>query len=308
MGTKANAIKIKIRNSHMLVGLMLASGAALGFSAKAIFVKLAYTYHVDAITLLMFRMMFALPFFVFFAYVEERKTAVRISPKHFGFIALMGLIGYYMSSLLDFMGLLYISAGLERLVLFVYPTIVVIISAVFFGKPIHKEVLFALMLSYAGIALAMVHDIHLSGEYVFLGSALVFASTITYAIFLVGSGELIPKVGARRYTAYAMIVSCFAVFIQFAAIRDFSHFDQPIQVYGYGMAMAVFSTVVPAFLLAAAIQRIGASQTSIIGSLGPIATIGMAAVFLSEPVSIIQMIGAGFVLAGIFILGKKKEK
>ncbi|MDX8388724.1 MAG: DMT family transporter [Ghiorsea sp.] len=306
MNAKIRSIKHKITSSQMVVGLLFASGAALGFSAKAIFVKLAYTYHVDAITLLMFRMMFALPFFIVFAFLEERKTTQRISSKHFSLITLMGLIGYYMSSLLDFMGLMYVSAGLERLILFVYPTLVVILSALFLGKHIHKEAFYALILSYIGITLAMYHDIQLSGEHVLLGSALVFGSTITYSIFLVGSGELIPKVGAKRFTAYAMIVSCFAVFIQFAAVRNLSHFDQPIQVYGYGLAMAVFSTVIPAFLLAAAIHRIGASQTSIMGSLGPIATIGMAAVFLSEPISVMQMVGASLVLAGIFILGKKK--
>ncbi len=290
----------------MMMGLLFAGGAALGFSVKAIFVKLAYNYNVDAITLLMFRMMFALPVFIAFAYVEERKTAQRISGKQFGLITLMGLIGYYLSSLLDFMGLMYISAGLERLILFVYPTLVVVISALFLGKTIHKQAFIALILSYAGIALAMLHDIQLSGENVFFGAALVFGSTITYAIFLVGSGELIPKVGAKRFTAYAMIVSCLAVFMQFAVVRDLSNFDQPFEVYGYGMAMAVFSTVLPAFLLAAAICRIGSSQTSIIGSLGPIATIVMAAMFLNEPLSLMQMVGASLVLAGIFILGKKK--
>jgi len=294
-------------NSQVIIGLLLASGAALGFSAKAIFVKLAYTYNVDAVTLLMFRMMFAFPFFIAIAFFEERKTTKKISRKNMSFIIIMGLIGYYLSSLFDFIGLQYVSAGLERLILFIYPTMVVLLSALFFNQRIRKEAFFALALSYAGIALAMVHDVQFTGNHVLFGSAFILASTLTYSLFLIGSGELIPKVGARRFTAYAMIVSCLAVFVQFIVTRNLSALNQPTAIYGYGLAMAIFSTVIPAFLLAAAIARIGASRTSIIGSLGPVATIAMAVVFLNEPVSSMQLFGAALVLGGIFILGKSKE-
>jgi len=297
-----------IQQKNIHIGILLATGAALGFSVKAIFVKLAYTYNVDAMTMLMFRMMFALPFFVVIVWMEERKTTKRISRKDFLSITLLGLVGYYLSSLLDFMGLMYISAGLERLILFLFPTMVVFISAVFLGKRIQKEAYIALGLSYAGIVLAMVNDVQISGEHVVLGSVLVFIATITYSIFLVGSGETIPKVGARRFAAYAMIVSCVAVFIHFAATRSLADFDQPIAVYGYGLAMAVFSTVLPSFMLAAAMHRIGASKTSIVGGLGPVATIGLAAIFLAEPLTLMQLIGAALVIAGVYILGKSKEK
>ncbi len=290
------------------IGIMLATGAALGFSVKAIFVKLAYTYDVDALTMLMFRMMFALPFFMLMIWLEERKTSVRITKHQLIAVTGLGLVGYYCSSLLDFMGLMYISAGLERLILFIFPTMVVFMSAVFFGKRIQKEAYIALALSYAGITAAMVNDVQISGEHVMLGSVLVFIATITYSAFLVGSGELIPQIGARRFAAYAMFVSCLAVFIHFGIARGFADFSQPMAVYGYGMAMAVFSTVLPSFMLAAAIHRIGASQTSIVGGLGPIATIGLAAVFLAEPLTLMQLLGATLVISGVFILGKKKEK
>lgn len=307
-----NHIQIFFNQHHkqpeILMGLLLAVGAAIGFSAKAIFVKLAYHYQVDAITLLMFRMMFALPLFCYFAYNEERKTSNRINNKTFAIIGVLGLLGYYLSSLFDFIGLQFVSAGLERIILFVYPTIVVVLSAFIFGKPIARNSIFALLLSYAGIGLAMVHDVRFSGENILMGAAFVFASTITYASFLIGSGEVIPKVGAKRFTAYAMIVSCFAVFMHFATARGLQDFAQPIEVYAYGLAMAVFSTVIPAFLLAAAIERIGASHTSIVGALGPIATIAMAAVFLNEPISALQMAGAALVISGIMMLGRKKEK
>ena len=290
---------------NIILGLIFAIIAALGFSAKAIFVKLAYQYPIDAITLLMFRMIFALPLFFIIAYLEEKKASKRISHQHILLIILMGLIGYYLSSLLDFIGLMYISAGLERLILFIYPTLVVVLSALFFGQRIQKEAYIALALSYAGIALAMFHDIQFSSANVILGSVLVFAATLTYSIFLVGSGELIPKVGAKRFAAYAMIVSCIAVLIQFAIMRDSSDFIQPIPVYIYGLAMAVFSTVLPAILLAMAIEYIGASKTSIIGALGPVATIIMASIFLDEIISLMQLLGAALVILGVYILGKK---
>ena len=299
---------VQSQQKNIQIGFLLATGAALGFSIKAIFVKLAYNYDVDALTMLMFRMMFALPFFVVIVWLEERKSKHRISRKNFITITLLGLVGYYFSSLLDFMGLMYISAGLERLILFLFPTMVVFISAVFLGKRIQKEAYIALVLSYMGIIVAMVNDVQISGEHVLLGSALVFAATITYSVFLVGSGEIIPKVGARRFAAYAMIVSCLAVFIHFGITRDLSDFDQPVEVYAYGFAMAVFSTVLPAFMLAAAMHRIGASSTSIIGGLGPIVTIGLAAVFLAEPLTLMQLLGAALVMGGVFILGKAKEE
>ncbi|MDX8381810.1 MAG: DMT family transporter [Ghiorsea sp.] len=293
------------RNQY--IGIMLATGAALGFSAKAIFVKLAYEYDVDAITLLMFRMLFALPFFVMIVWWEERKTKQRITQHHMMLLVALGLVGYYFSSLMDFIGLQYISAGLERLILFIFPTIVVFISAIFFGKKVHKEAYIALVLSYGGIAIAMVNDVQIYGEHVLLGSALVFVSTITYAIFLVGSGEVIPKVGTRRFAAYAMIVSCLAVILHFSIVRDFDVLmHQAMHVYAYGLAMALISTVLPSFMLAAAIHRIGASQTSIVGGLGPIVTLGMAAIFLSEPLTLMQLAGAALVIAGVFILGKHK--
>jgi len=297
---------VKFSKQGQLFGLLLAMGAALGFSLKAVFVKLAYQYGVDAITLLMFRMCFALPFFIAFAIIEERKADSPVGLKNMTLIFLLGLIGYYFSSLLDFVGLQYVTAGLERLILFIYPTIVVMISALFFGKGITKEAVIALLLSYFGIALAMYHDVQLSGEFAVYGSMLIFGATLTYSMFLVGSGEVIPKVGARRFTAYAMIISSVAVIIQFGLLRDVTDLRQPVEVYLYGFAMALFSTVIPAFLLASAIHRIGASQTAIVGALGPVITIVVAALVLNEEVSVMQMLGALFVIAGVFSLGLKK--
>ncbi|MDQ6962967.1 MAG: DMT family transporter [Mariprofundaceae bacterium] len=293
---------------NLLLGFLLAIGAALGFSLKAIFVKLSYGYGVDAITLLMLRMAFSLPFFVVIAFFEERKLKDPLPMKTMLLIALMGLIGYYLSSTLDFIGLQFISAGLERLILFAYPTLVLLISVLFLGKKIYKEAMIACVLSYSGIGLAVMHDFSFAGEHVLLGSSLIFMATLSYAVFLVGSGELIPRVGSRRFAAYAMIVSCLAVFLQFFLLRDVGVLmNQAKEVYAYALAMAIFSTVIPSFLLAAAIQRIGASYTSIMGFFGPIATIAIAALVLNEAVSSMQILGAVLIIGGVFALGLKKS-
>ncbi|TLS68494.1 EamA/RhaT family transporter [Mariprofundus erugo] len=289
-----------------LAGLMLAVGAALGFSMKAVFVKLAYRYGVDAVTLLMLRMLFALPFFIVIALLEERKASAPVGMRSMLLVLILGLIGYYLSSMLDFAGLQYITAGLERLILFVYPAFVVIFSALFLGKKIGKEEVMALLLCYAGIAIAMYHDVQFSGADTWRGVLLVLAATISYALFLIGSGEMIPKIGARRFTAYAMIVSCLAALIQFVLLRQLTDFQQPLPVYGYGFAMAVFSTVIPAFLLAAAIQRVGAGTASVVGALGPVMTIGLAVLLLGETATWMQMVGALLVIGGVSMLGVRK--
>jgi len=261
------------------------------------------------VTLLALRMLFALPFFVVIAVIEERKSGVmRLSPRQMAGIVGLGLIGYYLSSLFDFVGLQYVSAGLERLILFLFPAFTVLISAIFLGRRIGMAEVQALVLSYIGIAIAVHQEVALDGENAMYGALLIFASTLTYATFLVGSGELIPKVGARRFTAYAMIVSSLAVVAQFVVTHDVAALVQPMPVYGYGLAMAVLSTVLPSFMLAAAIHRIGASHTSIIGGIGPVSTIALAAVFLGESMNALQMAGAALVIAGVLLLGILRRK
>jgi drug/metabolite transporter (DMT)-like permease len=307
MNVSARAIPIDER--HILIGFMLALAAAILFSIKAIFVKLAYHYNVDAVTLLALRMLFALPFFVVIAVMEERKPGVvRPSFHQMAGIVGLGLIGYYIASLFDFVGLQYISAGLERLILFLFPAFTVLISAIFLGRRIGRVEIQALLLSYAGIAISVHQEVALDGEHAMFGALLVFASTLAYAVFLVGSGELIPKIGSRRFMAYAMIVSCMAVIAQFLATHDVASLQQPMPVYGYGLAIAVFSTVLPAFMLAAAIHRIGASHTSIIGGIGPVSTIALAAVFLGESMNALQMAGAALVITGVLLLGILRRK
>ena len=291
-----------------ITGIGFALVAAIGFSAKAVMVKLAYVDAVDPITLLALRMAFSVPFFLVVAARENRNKhhdAITTGDK----LAVLGLglVGYYLASYLDFLGLQYISAGLERLILFLYPTMVVLISALLFRHRIGRTVLLALALSYAGIALVFLHDMHATQHDAPLGSALVFGSALAYAVYLAGAGHTIARIGATRFTAYVMTVASAACLLQFAATHAVADLDLPLRVYGLSIAMAVFSTVLPAFLLAAAMRRIGSMHTSMIGSIGPVSTIYLAYVFLGEQLSLVQMTGSILVLAGVLMISLKKQ-
>jgi drug/metabolite transporter (DMT)-like permease len=292
-----------------LAGVMFALVAAIGFSAKAVLVKLAYIEEVDPITLLALRMAFSLPFFLLAAWVANRhQSHAPMTRSDWWAVTVFGFTGYYLASFLDFLGLQYISAGLERLILFLYPTMVVLISAVWFRQLIGRRVIVALVLSYLGIAFAYVHDMQIQAEGVLLGAGLVFASALAYAIYLIGAGHTIARIGATRFTAYAMTVACLAALLQFVLMNPISNLDQPIQVYSLSLGMALFSTVMPAFILAAAIRRIGSMRTSIIGSVGPVSTIYLAYAFLGEAVSLMQILGSLLVLAGVLMIGLKKTE
>ncbi len=284
-------------------GMLLALLAAVFFSAKAVFVKLAYAYGTDAVTLLTLRMAFALPVFALVAAVELRRPArVAISGKQGMAMIALGLLGAYLAGLLDFLGLQYVSASIERLVLFLYPTLTLLLSLLLLGRCITLPEIMAVAVSYTGIALSLQQEGVLHGTQLLFGALLVFGSALAYALYLIGSGELIARLGSRLFMAVSMVVSCLAMVVQFVLTRDFATLAQPLPVYGYGLLIAVFSTVLPAFMLAAAIQRIGAAHVSIIGGIGPVATIALAAVFLDEALSAMQVFGAALVITGVLCL------
>lgn len=270
-------------------------------------VKLAYLDAVDAVTLLALRMAFSLPFFLIVAALESRKKhteALTVQDK-FAVVGL-GLIGYYLASYLDFLGLQYISAGLERLILFLYPTMVVLISALLFKQWVGRTALFALLISYAGIALVYMHDMHVLQHDALTGSVLVFGSALAYAVYLVGAGHTIARIGATRFTAYVLTVACVACLVQFFVMHTVADLHLPFRVYWLGIAMALLSTVLPTFLLAAAMRRIGSMHTSMIGSIGPVSTIFLAYVFLGERMSMVQITGSILVLIGVLMISLKK--
>jgi drug/metabolite transporter (DMT)-like permease len=304
----ASAAELIYSSRQKLTGTLFALVAAIGFSAKAILVKLAYIDAVDAITLLALRMAFSLPvFLIVAARANQNKHDHALTTRDKFAVIFLGLIGYYLASYLDFLGLQYISAGLERLILFLYPTMVVLISALVFGHKIGRTGLFALVISYAGITLVFMHDMNVLQHDALSGSLLVFASALSYAVYLVGAGHAITKIGATRFTAYVMTVACTACLVQFAVTHPVTALDLSLKVYLLSIGMAVFSTLLPAFLLGAAMRRIGSVHTSMIGSIGPVSTILLAYMFLGERMSLEQITGSILVLAGVLMISLKSQ-
>jgi drug/metabolite transporter (DMT)-like permease len=287
-------------------GSALAIVGVLGFSFKAILIKLAYAWApIDAVTLLALRMIYATPFFVLMAlFATRRRGSAAIGRADWIRILWLGFIGYYLASLVDFMGLQYVSAALERLMLYLYPTIVVVLSALFFGQRITGRVVLALALSYAGILLVFARDLSFAGDprALWTGGALVFASSFFYALYLVGAGPVIARLGSARFIALAMLASAAFVFTQFLATRPLQALAAPLRIQLLSLTMAIFSTVLPTFLIAEAIQRIGASRTSLVGSLGPVFTIWLGWIILGEPAHWIQLAGAALVLGGVTLV------
>jgi len=289
-------------------GAIVAFTAAVFFSTKAIFVKLTYIYGADAISALALRMIMALPMLLALAWYSARGGARPLTRADWKAVLMLGFIGYYLSSLLDFLGLEYITASLERLILFLYPTIVALISWMVLKKPIGAKGVLALALSYIGIAISFVRDLQHTGDAsaVLIGGAFVFACTITYAVYIVGSGEVVGRIGALRFAAYATSVAALCCLAHFALTRPLSDaFDFPPQVYGYCLAMAVIATVLPVIMTAKAIQMIGAPKVAIIGAVGPVATIVLAWWLLGEPIGWEQIVGAALVMSGVLLISVK---
>lgn len=254
-------------------------------------------------------MVLSLPFFLVLGFLSGRKEqTVPIRRMEWLQILLLGIVGYYLASLFDFQGLQYITAGLERLILFVYPTIVVVISAILYKKPIQKFQYLALAMTYIGIFIAFAYDVNVQSQTnVGLGAILVFLSALTYAIYLIGSGKMIPKVGTIRFTAYAMTFSALAVILHSYFSSGLDIWNFPKEVYIISVLMAIFSTVIPSFLISGGIKMIGSDNASIVGSVGPVSTIILAYIFLNEEISMSQIAGTVFVLAGVLIISLKKE-
>lgn len=295
-------------SGYLAVGLLFAVVGVVCFSLRPIIIKLAYAYVVDPVTLLALRMIFSVPFFVATAlWVRGRGEQRPLERRDIAAIIGLGLLSYYVASFLDFLGLQYISAGLGRLLQFIYPTVVVLLSALLLGKrPTAREVL-ALVLTYFGLVLVFWHAIGGAQLNLWLGASLVFASATCYAIYLVAGSEVISRVGSVRFTAYAMTVASIACIVQFFLLRPLSALDLPAAVYGLSIAMAVGSTVIPGFLIAEALRRIGANRVSIIGALGPVTAILLGYVGLDEIMTPLQIAGAALVLIGVVTISLKSQ-
>ena len=295
--------------SRRWVAPLIAVAGVLGFSFKAILIKLAYAwYPVDAVTLLALRMIYAAPLFVVMALWAGRRATGPLTRSDRRSLAWLGFIGYYLASLLDFIGLEYITAALERLVLFLYPTMVVLLSALIARTPITRRSVVALAVSYAGIVLVFAQSFTSSGEprAIATGGALVFASAFLYALYLVQAGDVIKRLGSMRFISWAMLGSTVFVLGQFVLSRPLAALGVPASIHALAITMAVFSTVLPTWLIAESIKRMGANASSLVGSLGPIFTIGLGALILGEPLHWIQLVGAALVLSGVTLVTLKR--
>lgn len=311
-----NLSPLPFRQTTFFAALLVFVGAVC-FSTKAVFVKLAYQYDVDSISLLALRMAFSLPIFLSIAWWSNRdqKNNYQMQPKDWFYTLVLGAMGYYLASLLDFLGLQYVTAGMERLVLFTYPTLVVIISAIFLKQKIFKIHYIALSLTYIGIGIAFFehlnadpHSIFDTDNHFMYGAMLVFAAALAYAIYLVGSGSILPRLGTVRYNSLSMSAAGVAVLIHHAIVNQLALFDFVPEVYYYGIAMALISTVIPSFMIAEGIRIIGATNASIIGSVGPISTIILAYIFLGERLGWWQWGGTMLVIVGVLLISLQKGK
>ncbi|MBL8326890.1 MAG: DMT family transporter [Rubrivivax sp.] len=287
----------------MRAGLALAAFGAIAFSGKAIIVKLAYRHGVDAVTLLMYRMLFALPMFAALAWWGGRG---RPALKRHDWLAVLGLgfCGYYLASYLDFAGLQYITASLERLVLYLNPTLVLLLGWLLLRRRVTARQGVAMAVSYAGIALVFGHELRLEGRDVLLGTALVFGSALSYAFYLVYSGQVVSRIGSLRLTGAATSVACVLCIAQFALLRPLAAAWVPEPVVWLSVLNAVACTFVPVLAVMLAIERVGAAMTALTGMLGPLSTIAMGVVFLGEPMNAWIVAGTLLVLAGVWWLAR----
>ena len=294
-----------------LSGLLLAAAGAIAFSGKAIIVKLSYVYGVDAVTVIMYRMLFALPFFIAMGLWAERQAVARENPltrRDVLSIVGLGFVGYYLSSYLDFLGLQYISASLERLILYLNPTLVVLLGWVFYKKPIQPIRMAAMAVSYSGVLLVFAHELTLSGANVALGSALILGSAITYAVYLIFSGQLVQRMGSLRLVGWATSVACVCCIVQFVLLRPLSAAVVPVDVLWLAVLNALACTVAPVLMVMMAIERIGAALTAQTGMIGPMATIALGVWVLGEPLNVWIGMGTLLVLSGVFIVSKYGAK
>jgi drug/metabolite transporter (DMT)-like permease len=284
-------------------GLLLAALGAVAFSGKAIIVKLAYRHGVDAVTLIMYRMLFALPMFLLLAWWAGRGKPALNRRDWFAVLGL-GFTGYYLASFLDFAGLAYISASLERLILYLNPTLVLAMGLLLFKRKVTQRQLIALAVSYCGVLLVFGVEATLVGSHVALGAALVFGSAVSYAVYLVYSGEEVKRLGASRLTGLATTVACVLCIVQFLLLRPMSALNVAPEVIWLSVLNATVCTFAPVLMVMMAIERIGATMAAQTGMIGPMSTILMGVLILGEPFTVWVAAGTLLVLAGIWLLAK----
>jgi len=293
--------------SYRAWGIGFALVGVLAFSFRPILIKLSYAAHpVSPVTLLFLRMALSLPFFLAIAW-WLRNTEPRLTARDWAAVAGLGFLGYYAASFLDFVGLQWVGAGVGRRILYLFPTLVVLLSFLFLGKkPGLREVL-ALVLSYAGIALVLSNQIAAEERLFALGAALVFASALCYAVYLVAGSQMIRRVGSMRFTAYSTVAATVPAVVQFLFMESSESLQLPGAVWAYAIVLATVSTVLPLFLQAEALNRIGANHFALIGAVGPVSVAVTSALGLDEPFTWVQALGGALVIFGVLLVSLRRS-
>jgi len=291
-------------------GVLLALAGAITFSGKAIIVKLSYRYGVDAVTVIMVRMLWSLPMFLALAWWASRSTFAQQNPLRWRdapIIIVLGVLGYYLASFLDFLGLQYITASLERLILYLNPTLVLLLSALIYKHRIRPMRALAMAVSYAGVLLVFGHEVSLAGPDAVTGALFVLASALSYALYLMFSGEVVKRIGSMRLVGWASSVACVCSLAQFALLRPLSTVVS-MEVWWLGLLNATACTVAPVLMIMLAIERIGAALTSQTGMVGPLSTLALGVLILGEPLNAWIGLGTVLVLGGVFLASRYGDK
>jgi drug/metabolite transporter (DMT)-like permease len=288
-------------------GIVFALIGILAFSFRPILIKLSYAAHpVSPVTLLFLRMTLSLPFFLAIAW-WLRNQEPRLTARDWAGIAGLGFLGYYAASFLDFVGLQWVGAGVGRLIVYLFPTLVVLLSFVFLKKTPGVREVIALGMSYAGIVLVVSNQIAGENRLFALGAGLMFASALCYAVYLVAGSQMVKRVGSMRFTAYSTVVATVPAVLQFILLEPLSALDLPTAVWGYAIVLATVSTVLPLFLQAEALNRIGANQFAIIGAIGPVSVAVTSALGLDEPFTWMQALGGALVIFGVLLVSLRRS-
>ncbi|HXU40745.1 MAG TPA: DMT family transporter [Burkholderiales bacterium] len=295
--------------SYRAWGIAFAVLGVLAFSFRPILIKLSYAAHpVSPSTLLFLRMALSLPFFLVIAW-WLRNQQPALARRDWAAVAGLGFLGYYAASFLDFIGLQYVGAGVGRLILFLYPTLVLSLSFFFLKKTPTRREIASLVMSYAGIALVVSDQVDTSreGKLFLFGVLLVFASALCYAAYLVAGSQVVKRIGSMRFTAYSMAVATLPALIQFFALEPAGALDLPASVWTYAIILATVSTVLPLFLQAEALRRIGATEFALVGAVSPVSVAVMSALGLGEPFGLPQVAGAALVIGGVLLVSLKRS-
>ncbi|WP_051670162.1 DMT family transporter [Bryobacter aggregatus] len=290
---------------RLWLGSLFAALGALGFAAKAILIKLAYRIApIDSTTILALRVLLSVPAFLLMAWHGGGDS---LSRRDKWMLVWLGFTGYYLASFFDFWGLQFVTAALERLILFTYPGLVLLFNALIYKKKIGLKEYGALLLSWLGIGLVFSHDIASSPQpdAVWKGAGLVFLSSITYALYLIGSSQVIHRIGTVRLTGIVVSVAAGFIVAHFSLTHPLGDLIQPTPIYWLALALAIFSTILPIYFTSEGIKRLGANRVSIVASIGPVFTIWLGYLFLNEPVSATQLSGTGLVLAGVLLVSMR---